>query len=327
MMCAIRSVTDTLSGMSPSPSGHDMRGLRSTAVGITRRFRATVIAVALVSLIPTVASAQTSGDKDVACQDRRQAKREFNKGRLAYRRGDYEEAILKWQESYAMCEEPLIHLNIANAYERLGDLEPALDHLKKWRLVAPLREHGELDARIAGLSTRVAELQKEKAASQATEDAAQRAEEEQKAREAADPQKDRAKQDEASGGIGTMNIIGISLVGVGGAAAIAGVIMDAVAASKRPDEAQACTDMSGRLLCRDAQRADIESSNTLALAGDITWIAGAVVAAGGATVLVLTATGVLSVGVGGDETSKSDAVIQDLRIGTYGSGLRVFGRF
>lgn len=266
---------------------------------------------------PAVAHAQ---DKDVACQDRRQAKREFNKGRLAYRRGDYEEAILKWQESYAMCEEPLIHLNIANAYERLGDLEPALEHLKKWRLVAPLREHGELDARIAGLSTRVDELRKKKAEAQAAEDAKRAAEE--KRRSSAGPQPTNQRQD-TGGGTDVMNIIGFSLIGVGGAAVIAGVVMDGVAASKRPDESEACTDMSGRLLCRDAQRADIESSNTLALAGDITWIAGSVVALGGATILVLTATGVLSVGVGG----KDQGAIQDVRIGAHAGGVQLSGRF
>jgi tetratricopeptide (TPR) repeat protein len=254
-------------------------------------------------------SARAQND-DVACKDRRGAKKDFNKGRLAYRRGDYEEAILKWQESYASCAEPLIHLNIANAYERLGDLKPALSHLKMWRQVAPLREHSELDARIKAMEDRIAQQDRDALAAQN----ALRPPPPPPAVPQPPPSTSTSRKK-------TWNVVGFSLVGVGGAAAIAGVVMDIVAASSRPDEATACTDTAGRLLCRESQRDEIESSNTLALAGDITWIAGAVVAATGGTLLLLNATGVL----GKERQANVDAVQIDLALSA--TGLSLVGAF
>jgi hypothetical protein len=113
------------------------------------------------------------------------------------------------------------------------------------------------------------------------------------------------------------------MVGVGGAAVIAGLVMDGVAASKRPDEAEACTESGDGLLCRDALRDDIESSNTLAIAGDVTWIAGGLIAAGGVVVLLTLA--------GGDGDDADDASARAPRVvpwaGPNGGGVGVSGRF
>lgn len=277
--------------------------------------RIVIIAAALIGALvsfPLTAAAQTQG---AACTNKDQAKKDFVKGRLAYRRGDYEEAILKWQDSYAACAKPLTLFNIGNAYERLGNLKEALKHFEQYRPLAAKHEQADLDSRMEGLRTRIAEQDRIEADRKAQEDAARKAEEDRKRREEWE-RRQKAK------GSGLIPIIGWTAVGVGGAAVIAGVVMDAVAASKRPDEAQACTDAAGRLLCRDAQRDDIESSNTLAIAGDVTWIAGSVFAAGGATILILHATGVLKVGAGsdGDEWGW-------LNIAPYGAGVQAFGSF
>ena len=115
-------------------------------------------------LLTTALLAFSAGEPEAAAQkanitqkERREAKRLFNKAHLAYRRGDYEEAILKWEQSFELSGEPLIYLSIANAYERLGDAERALDYLKRWRKKAPRREHEELDGRIESLEARVAD--------------------------------------------------------------------------------------------------------------------------------------------------------------------------
>ena len=94
--------------------------------------------------------------------------------------------------------------------------------------------------------------------------------------------------------------------------------MDAVAASKRPEQDEACIDSAGQLLCRESMRNDIESSNTLALAGDITWIAGAAVAASGATLLILSASGVF-------DSRQTDTIAT--RIVFTGNGLFALGSF
>ncbi len=287
--------------------------------------RALALCLALAAVTAFDDAAAQEQQSDVACKDRRQAKREFNKGRLAYRRGDYEEAIVKWQESYAMCEEPLIHLNIANAYERIGDPRSALKHLELWRQVAPIREHGELDARLGSLRQRVAEQDKQDADKRAQEDARKKEEQDRLLQNPPPPAPPPAPPKR---GFQTLDIVGWSLVGVGGAAVIAGVVMDVVAASARPEEAEACTIMNDRQLCREAARDDIESTNTLALAGDITWIAGAAVAASGATILVLSATGVLKKSADGRHAARRDgALLDELHLAPYGAGMQLFGRF
>jgi tetratricopeptide (TPR) repeat protein len=247
-----------------------------------------VLALALLALSALfVVDAEAQPKADVACANRAQARRVFDRGHLAYRRGEYERAILDWQESFALCEEPLIYLNIANAYERLGELRDARKNLGMWREKAPQRELAELDRRLENLDLRIAELDKKEAADKAEAD--RRAKEEADRRAAEEAARQGGTPPKKGGGLGTLQFVGIGLAAFGGAAVIAGVIMDAVAATSRPDEEEAC---SGGL-CRDDLRADIENSNTLAIAGDVTWIAGAAIGATGATILILSAAGVI----------------------------------
>ncbi|RLB47656.1 MAG: hypothetical protein DRI90_26105 [Deltaproteobacteria bacterium] len=219
-------------------------------------------------------------------KQRREAKRLFNQAHLAYRRGDYEEAILKWEQSYELSKEPLIFESIANAFERLGDPERALENLSKWRKTAPRREHKSLDSRIENLESRIARLVEERQLKQAEEAERERVEAERLARERDAQQQQDDEAERAAAGPSTMEILGWSLVGGGGAAEVAGVVTDIVAAVTRPSEDDACSAQGDLLLCRDAMRDDIESSNQLAIVGDILWIAGAAIATGGVVVLL-----------------------------------------
>ena len=267
---------------------------------------------------PSVARAQKA---NVSQKDRREAKRLFNQAHLAYRRGDYEEAILKWEQSFDLSGEPLIYLSIANAYERLGDPEQALDYLTRWREKAPRREHEELDQRIESLQRRVDDKRAE-------EERRKREEEERLAKEKERLEKERQRkleelrQQEEESATDVWMITGWSMVGVGGAAVIAGLVVDGVAASKRPDQDEACTDSGDGLLCRDARRDDIESSNTLAIAGDVTWIVGGIVAAGGVVALLTLA------GDDGDEDTNASARPRFAPwVGPRSGGLAVHGNF
>lgn len=90
--------------------------------------------------------------------------------------------------------------------------------------------------------------------------------------------------DEGGGGISP---IGPVLLGVGGAAVVAGIIMGAVAFSQGQDLLDRCpTEMD----CPGDLRDDEDTARTLAIAGDVTWIGGAIVAATG-LVLTLVLTG------------------------------------
>jgi len=53
------------------------------------------------------------------------ARKHFQRGQSAYRRGDYEEAIEQWKKAYETVQEPKIQYNLAQAYERLGKLGEA----------------------------------------------------------------------------------------------------------------------------------------------------------------------------------------------------------
>lgn len=292
--------------------------LHDTPLRSRPRLVAVLLAVAVVSTgAPSAAFAQKA---NVSQKDRREAKRLFNQAHLAYRRGDYEEAILKWEQSFELSGEPLIYLSIANAYERLGDPERALDYLTRWRDKAPRREHEELDQRLESLQRRVDDKRAEDER-RAREEEERRAKDDERRERERQQKLEELRKQEQSGTTDVWTITGWSMVGVGGAAVVAGLIVDGVAAAKRPSEDEACTDSGDGLLCRDALRDDIESSNTLAIAGDVTWIVGGVIAAGGVVVLLTLA--------GDDEPDESAATIPRVvpLVGPRGGGLGVSGRF
>ncbi len=243
--------------------------------------------IALLAALCVVALPAPARAQDTTTQkQRREAKRLFNQAHLAYRRGDYEEAILKWEQSYELSQEPLIFLSIANAYERLGDVKQTLENLRRWRAHAPAREHKELDSRIEALEERQRKIDAEDQ-KRREEEARRQAEREAQLRAELEAKQQRDREEATSDEGAIWKIVGWSMVGTGGAALITGLVVDAVAAGKRPAEADACAAGGGRQLCRDALRSDIESSNTLAIAGDVTWIAGSAVAVGGVVVLLV----------------------------------------
>ena len=80
----------------------------------------------------------------------------FLEGRSSYELGRYEDAIAKWEAAWRLSQRNLLLFNLANAYERAGKLEEALEHLNRYRTTAPTEEHLPLDTRIAFLEARLA---------------------------------------------------------------------------------------------------------------------------------------------------------------------------
>jgi tetratricopeptide (TPR) repeat protein len=203
-----------------------------------------------------------------------EAKKLFDDGAAAYTQGNYEAAIDAWTKAYEISKKPLIFESIANAYERLGEAKKAREYLSKWRDVAPKDEQDLLDARIKNLDARVARDEELETARKVEAEKAKKAEEE--------------RQRKGGGGStgGSTSVPGVVLLGVGGAAVAVGVTLDIIAGIRRPDPATACATSGGSQICKASSRDAIASSNTLALAGDILWIAGAVAAAGGAALVI-----------------------------------------
>lgn len=240
--------------------------------------------VLFLSAVPGSSFAQQGAAKPtVSMSDRLEARRLFNQAHLAYKEERYEEAILKWQQSYELSKEPLIFESIANAYERLGNMRRALENLKRWREFAPAREVKKLDARLEALATK-AKAQEEEERRRADED---RKVKEREAAARAKAEAERLRREEESRALGTTAILGWTLVGVGGALGLGGVALDVVAGLQRPDPTVACAPSGGAQLCLETQRDAIERTNAMAIAGDVGWITGAAAVTGGVVLLLV----------------------------------------
>ena len=67
---------------------------------------------------------------------------------------------------------------------------------------------------------------------------------------------------------------------------VAGVVVDVLSNGKRP-ASSLCKTSGGQTLCQTAAQDAITSSNRMALAGDITWIAGAAAVAAGVVLILV----------------------------------------
>ena len=105
-----------------------------------------------LGLFGPVARAQGTPD---ANQER--AKELYQNGSLLYDEGRYEDAIIAFQEAYRLSEQPKLLYNIAQAQERLGRYQEALDTLSRYRAYAPAEEREALDRRIRNLERRLEE--------------------------------------------------------------------------------------------------------------------------------------------------------------------------
>ena len=87
--------------------------------------------------------------------DDEQAKLLFTNGKTLYGEGNYEAAILAFEEAYALSRKPGLLFNIANAQERLGQLQAALDTLAKYRVYADADQQEALNRRIYNIERRL----------------------------------------------------------------------------------------------------------------------------------------------------------------------------
>jgi tetratricopeptide (TPR) repeat protein len=277
-------------GRASAKSQNDARSARATkrafAVGLALALRiAAPIAasLAVVTIAPTTAAAQ--GKKPPPppppAKDPKlvEAKKLFDDGSQAYTDGRYEDAIKAWEQSYQLSGKPLIFESIANAHERLGDKRKAREYLAKWREAAPKEEQEQLDARIKNLDARIAAADAAEAARK-DEEAKRKAEKAEKDKAAQGDSKEREQARSSR------MKLALGVGGAGVAVAIAGVVLDVVAAGQRPDPNTVCASGAGKTLCKESAKGGIESSSTLALAGDISWIAGAAIAATGVVLFV-----------------------------------------
>ena len=174
----------------------------------------------------------------------------FDKAEAEYQAGHFREAIELLLEAQRLAPDPVLHYNLARAYEGLGELEPALASYRAYLEADPTtKDRGAVEARIKTLE----QLRVERAAPRPS---------------VTEPPRDAAAEGESPSPVPWV-IAGVGALGLGAAGVLGGLSL-----SKTNEAEDPAT--SGE----DAARLT-EEAEPLALAANITFgVAGAVLAAG-----------------------------------------------
>src|SRR5687768_3142733 len=65
------------------------------------------------------------------------ARNHYAAGNSYYQNGAYEDAVREFRLAYELSQRPALLFNLANAYERLGRVEEAADHLSRFLAAVP----------------------------------------------------------------------------------------------------------------------------------------------------------------------------------------------
>lgn len=84
------------------------------------------------------------------------ARQHFLAGQDYYTQGRYQKAIEEFEEAYRLDPKPLLLFNLAQAYEKLGKLQQAVDHLNRYLEADPKTDQRQsLEAKIGNLKARI----------------------------------------------------------------------------------------------------------------------------------------------------------------------------
>lgn len=201
--------------------------------------------------------------------DEERAKELYNNGRQLYEEGRYEDAIAAWEEAYRVSNRALLLFNIANAYERIGAYQKAIDSLSRYRAFAPEDEREQLERRLRNLELRLAEQQAATAVAVRPPDPAPV--------EPA-PEPEPAPKDRVS-------VVPWLLVGAGGVAIASGLGVGGAALGARADASGLCATNG---ICPEEASTLIKKDRTLSLVADLTTGLGVATAGTGVLLVALT---------------------------------------
>lgn len=245
-----------------------------TTARATRACRWIAIAVLGCSaLVSTQADAQRRHGRDRGGADssERRAQELFHRGDALYAQGRYEDAILAFQEAYAISERPLLLYNIANAEERLGRWADALGMLQRYLPDAAPTERADVEQRIRSIELRVSR-------ERALETERQREHERERAA-------DRQRETTAPPTGGT-SVAGWVLVSGGGALVGLGVAFGLVALGARGNVDGFCRPVEGRTICSAAASDALARDDLFSVLADVSVIVGVATAAVGVYLVV-----------------------------------------
>ncbi len=202
-----------------------------------------------------------------------QARTHFESGRLYFERGEYESALREFEAAYALSHRPGLLYNIMLTNERLGRYDEATARLEQY-----LRDDSSIEAsQRSMLEIRLENLRA-------------RALRESEAEQSSPPLEPPSERED--GGLSTLGIVGISALGAGAASMIAFAISGGMALGEDSTLAERCGENAGRTCTED----DVSSLRAMTMAADVTLTVGLVLAAAGATLLVIDVVGAGSQG-------------------------------
>lgn len=108
----------------------------------------------VLCLMMGVGWAQPSPTSDATARDAT-ARELYRLGASLYESGRYDEALVAFREAYDASGRMAILYNMANTQERLGDLEGAIDSLRRYVRFAPPARIPSIELRIAALRERL----------------------------------------------------------------------------------------------------------------------------------------------------------------------------
>ncbi len=264
----------------------------------------------LFSLAPALAEAQSSQSRD---EDRR-ARELYENGVMLYDEGDYENAVFAWKEAYILSPRPLLLYNIANALERIGYWQEALDYLNRYRALAPTEEREVLDRRMRSIERRLRERREEESLEEGRRtkliEAEQSLRESTRSRSSAQPW-------QSAGG--APHPAPVVVAGFGLAGLAVGGVLGGLAVTARSDAMALCAPQNDLVLCPTEVASYTAIDASYSLGSDISLIAGGTLAATGLIAAIVEA---------GTRSQKRRAAFRILPGGSpQGASLTLVGRF
>ncbi|MCA9614519.1 MAG: tetratricopeptide repeat protein [Sandaracinus sp.] len=171
-----------------------------------------------------------------------------------YSQGRYEEALAAFEEAYRLSERPLLLFNIANAQERSGQWQGAIESLEGYLPHADEAERARIESRIESLRRRVARLE----AMQQVPEGNEREPEPTPTPEEPGP-----------------SLAGPLVLAAGGALLAGGITSAILAKGARDSLESECVVVDGRRLCGDTSGADRDRDLRASVIADVLFVASA----------------------------------------------------
>lgn len=249
-------------------TGTDRQRLDGRREGLRRKAALLVLAASLFAAAPAHARPKNAHERALAL---------FKESKAHYESGDFAGAANLLKQAYALEPSPVLSFDMGRAYESAGDLKEAIGAYRTYLKTDPhAKDRGAVLHRIDVLEHQLRE--QKRLAEERNEAAAARARLAEQQRQARARHSTPAPAAPAgSGGAGWVPWL---VVGAGGACLIAGGVFGFLAKQRHDDASNA----SSARAADDAQR----TAQTFATIANVGFVAGAVLAAGGVTWLLVT---------------------------------------